>query len=297
MAAFATTTASIAAAWLDCKLGNAQAIQPLRHRTGIFSVATGATVYRCTLWRVVLQRLVLALADQQLITGIALLLCGFITERHALNGSQMLLIVYLSILSSSSHLACVITLREYIKNHTEVAYIRICAIIFFANLLFVAIILISSEVWVRLVCSLYIYSPVALLLSFDPLKTDIRLIIQKWLSEKNWDKFQKQMGKIMNFPRIVGLFSAFPFLVFLTQIVYFVGTVCFTLVQRVSHRNGEQCSSRDNEVNQWGFGQTLPMFLLLLPLLSAAEAYYGNSLRISLFPLLIKIRGKGCTKE
>ena len=285
MAAFATTIASIAAAWLDCKLGNAHAMWPLRR---IFSVATGPTLYRYTLWRVVLQRLVLALADQQLITGISLLLSGFITERHALDGRQ--LILFLSVLSSSSHLACVITLREYINTHMEVAYIRICAIIFFANLLCVAFCFIVSEVLVRLMVILAVYLPVLVLLSFDPLKRDVRSIIQKWLSEKTWDKLQKRMGKIISLSSAISL-------VFLLQIIHFVITVCWTLVQRLSHRNGEQCSSQDKEVNEWGFGQTLPMFLLLLPLLSAAEAYYGNSLRFALFSLLIKIRGKRRTKE
>ena len=256
------------------------------------SEATGVAVRRCTFWRVVLERLALSLADQQLITGIALLLSGFITERHALDGKQMLLIVYLSFLSSSSHLACVITLREYFNTHMEVAYIRICAIIFFANLLFVAISIIFSEALARLALIFFAYSPVVVLLSFDPLKRDIRSIIQKWLSEKNWDKLQERMGNIISLSSGLSL-------VFLVQIGYFVATVCSTLVRRVSHRKGEQCNRRDDEVNQWGFGQTLPMFLLLLPLLSAVEAYYGNSLQFALFALLIKnnIRGKERTKE
>lgn len=241
------------------------------------SEATGVAVRRCTFWRVILERLVLSLADQQLITGISLLLSGLITEYHALQGRQMKLIMKLSFLSSSSHLACVITLREYFKGHMKVAYIRMSAIFFYANLLFVSAVLTDFSNW-TFILIFNLSLPIYVLLSFDSLRADIRLWLKRCLSEESWDKLQKQTGTIRNPPRIVVIYYAFPSMVFGTQILYFIDLAYVTLDQRLSYGQIKNCKTLDNQVDQWGFGQTLPMFLLLLPLLSATETYYGTSL-------------------
>ena len=75
---------------------------------------------KMSLWRKILDRLVLAFADQQLVTGISLLVSGYVKGSsdmqglwHYIDGAHFSLIVYMSYLSSSSHLASVLTLRRY----------------------------------------------------------------------------------------------------------------------------------------------------------------------------------------
>ena len=36
------------------------------------------------------------------------------------------------------------------------------------------------------------------------------------------------------------------------------------------------CSLNNSADNEWGFGQSVPMFLLFLPVLSTLEAYFGE---------------------
>ena len=334
-------TASIVAALLDCKLGNEQALVPALFRTKIISEATGATAYRCAFWRVVLERLVLSLADQQLITGISLLSSGFITERNALEGRQMELIVSLSVLSGSCHLVCVMTLREYFKRHMEVAYLRISAIILYAILLFVGGSLTGQPfIFLAPYICLAIYVP----LSFDSLRAKIRLRFSKFLSGTIWNKIGKQIDKFQKqINRIQKQIDKFQYQIFQKQrnrfqkqidrfqkridgflkqiirlrmfrpmaeadtvsisnlmefgfvmITYgsFVISVYGTLQERLSY-DSEMCKALDSEVNQWGFGQILPMFLLLLPLLSATEAYYGKLLLILGVPTTDRFQRQG----
>ena len=103
-----------------------------------------------------LDRILLSLGDQQLLTGFAILVSGYIRATDAppyglLNESSLLsspppyvarlveahfyLIVFLSCLSSSSHLACVIALRKYFLEHRASFWLRLALIITFAILL------------------------------------------------------------------------------------------------------------------------------------------------------------------
>ena len=236
-AALVTTTASVVAAWLDCKLGNAQAVLPARYRTGIFSEATGATARRCAFWRMVLERLVLSLADQQLITGISLLLSGFITERDALEGRQMALIMNLSFLSSSSHLVCVMTLCGYFKRHMEVAYLRISAIILYAYLLCWGTLMTDQPVFLLLIPNTYLVLFVLLSL----VRADIRLRFRKWLSEASREKIQKQVDRFRKqIDRFRKKNNQSPFLNlvgFRSVIGSFIISIYTTLRQRLSPDN------------------------------------------------------------
>ena len=98
------------------------------------------------LWRRVLDRLILAFADQQLITGFALLVSGYFNVFPGVNGDWISngahwnLVVYMSCLSSSTHLACVLTLRKYFGIHKVTGRMRVVLIILFSLLLIPSII-------------------------------------------------------------------------------------------------------------------------------------------------------------
>lgn len=102
-------------------------------------------------WRRVLGKLILALADQQLVTGIALLTSAYIilpnnpfsTNTGAVSidyqDAYFTLVVYLCCLSSSTHLACIITAKRSGDELPQVTKIRIVLIILFSVLLSVSI--------------------------------------------------------------------------------------------------------------------------------------------------------------
>lgn len=99
----------------------------------------------CRFWRDILERFILNMADQQLITGFSLLIIGYIVEPWPLNlkgrlwSSRFALVVYLSCLSSSSHLACMLMLHKYLREHSGLAMLRVFFIILFALILSVSI--------------------------------------------------------------------------------------------------------------------------------------------------------------
>lgn len=101
------------------------------------------------LWRRVLDRLILGLADQQLVSGFALLICGYVTvyPHHqdvfdpSVPTAHWHLLVYMACLSSSTHLACVLTLRKYFDEHKSTGKFRVVCIIIFSLFLIPSIIM------------------------------------------------------------------------------------------------------------------------------------------------------------
>lgn len=91
-----------------------------------------------------LDRLILSLADLQLITGFALLIAGYATVFKGIrpqdyHNAHWTLIVYMSCLSSSTNLAAALTLRKYFDDHKKIAVLRISLILIFSALLVVAL--------------------------------------------------------------------------------------------------------------------------------------------------------------
>lgn len=137
--AISTTIASITAAYLDEVLGVDAAFLPKRLNAVVSKNQDRARIHRCNFWRIVLERLVLALADQQLVTGFAILITGWIVYRREFHGAHFTLVVYLSSLSSSSHLAAIITLRKHFNDNAALAILRIVFIATFAIVLLISI--------------------------------------------------------------------------------------------------------------------------------------------------------------
>lgn len=130
-----TTTASILAILLD------QAFSTRGH----FSIRSPLTFIKDRLihtkwkrdyaWRPFLDPLIINLGDQQLITGYAVLLSGWVkVAQHTLpiQGAHFALILYICALSSSSHLAALISLRKYHNRYRVIARLRIGLVIGFA---------------------------------------------------------------------------------------------------------------------------------------------------------------------
>lgn len=89
----------------------------------------------------------IVLSDQQLLTGITITVSGYVRARNTgvfdenwpyivhLQENHFHLIVYLSCLSSSSHLASVVTLKSYFRTRYAPARIRLALVVIFALLL------------------------------------------------------------------------------------------------------------------------------------------------------------------
>lgn len=142
-----TTALSITAAILESMINeeNGHIHLPKFLHNRIARGVTDRQRESCIFWREVLERLILNLADQQLITGFSLLIIAYIvqpspvTEAGKLWPARLSLVIYLSCLSSSSHLACMLTLQKYLKLHPALAKLRIFFIILFAVALSISI--------------------------------------------------------------------------------------------------------------------------------------------------------------
>ena len=138
IASLLTTTASIAAALLDAAVADPTSLAPLWLQNWLSRGLSAQQIDNRKLWRRVLDRLILSFADQQLITGFALLISGYVRAFPGVgggwfsNGAHWNLVVYMSCLSSSTHLACVLTLRKYFAVHKVTATIRVILIILFS---------------------------------------------------------------------------------------------------------------------------------------------------------------------
>lgn len=66
-------------------------------------------------------------------------MAGFLKCSNELWGALFGLIVYMSCLASSSHLACLLTLRKYLDSHRLTTYLRVTLIFVFAVFLWTAI--------------------------------------------------------------------------------------------------------------------------------------------------------------
>jgi hypothetical protein len=268
---------------------------------------------RCRLmfWRKVLERLMIALADQQLVTGFAILITGLIVYRGHYKGAHFTLVVYLSCLSSSSHLAAIITLRQYFLDNHALAKLRIACIWAFAILLALAIpmskafgpfslawFLVSKPdrkpIAARFILS---YLSVWQLLWFfwtgiwhiSPLKKQesYKAKFNRAFSIVAWNPIyhsspegQARRKKYTLYPRRVLRYLIFltPFSVFVLQVAFAAFSVVMALAQKFvpSGSDPNSCSLRSKEENEMGYGQILAILLLVLPIIAAFEAYKGQ---------------------
>ncbi|KAL1304000.1 hypothetical protein AAFC00_000442 [Neodothiora populina] len=148
IAGLMTTLASITAAVLEAMISDNEGgfiFMPRFVHARLSSEMTQRELARCRFWRNILERLILNLADQQLITGISLLVIGYIvqpwplSEKGRLWPARLSLVIYLSCLSSSSHLACMLSLHKYLRRHPVLAKLRMILIIIFALFLSISI--------------------------------------------------------------------------------------------------------------------------------------------------------------
>lgn len=316
MAAILTTTASIAAAVLDEILIADTAFLPKKLNRLFSKDQNPERVRRCKFRRNVLDRLILSLADQQLVTGFSLMLTGWIVYSYDLESAHFALIVYLSCLSSSSHLAAIVTLRKYFEENQTLALFRIAIISVFALLLSVSISMTSAfgpfYFFFHAMTEDILTAPpgFGIVLSIMPilwtfwtgvwqimpaqrasLQAGLRRRVWPWVERAELDRRWPWIQRRLHVPERMSqkmerlfwstlTYMCFlsPMTVFLIQVVFAMISVSMALAQKFSPGSEELCSLNSPEENEMGYGQVLAILLLLLPAIATFEAYKGMSI-------------------
>jgi hypothetical protein len=139
IAAIATTSASISATILDDVVDKKGSFLPKKTARWLTRGHSPSSHRRAKRWRRTLNQLVLSFDHQQLVTGFALIISGYWKVWRLSNNfshnAHWTMVVYLSFMSSSSHLAGIFTLSKYLETHKGTRRARIVAIVVFSVLL------------------------------------------------------------------------------------------------------------------------------------------------------------------
>ncbi|KAI5236386.1 hypothetical protein E4T43_08680 [Aureobasidium subglaciale] len=98
-------------------------------------------------WHKALQQCVLLLSDQQIVTGIAVCIAGFIALRGHISVYHFQIVIMLAWMSSSVHLSALTMLGEYFHKRPGVLGWRIVGMLILFVLLLVALVPTSSNLW------------------------------------------------------------------------------------------------------------------------------------------------------
>jgi hypothetical protein len=248
------------------------------------------------LWRKVLERLIIALADQQLVTGLAILITGWIIYWLHLDSAHFVLVLYLSCLSSSSHIAAIITLRQYFSDYPRLARLRLSFTSGFALILSTSSLVSAgfepfslSFLWFVVLWFFWTATwHVTSLEHQEVHKVNYTRRIKRvtwrpicWIlrytpslkAKDRWRRFTVYLRKVLHY-----LYFLTPFSVFVLQILFATFSVALALAQKFTPGDSDSnvCSLRSKEGNEMGFGQILAIILLIMPGIAAYEAYEGN---------------------
>jgi len=226
-------------------------------------------------------------------------------------GSHVVLILYVCALSSSSHLAALITLRKYFRKYKLIAKIRLTLVVFFAVFLLTSMIaaismppilveghdgtsMVRSRVQrlsflVPLFLILVGFSTALVCILYDPegrglespssssSERSLQALVRRFT-----DPTQKQKGFSLRAlsPARLGLQCIYylflnPAITFVVQILLAILSAILVLTQKFARPEDPDqfCGLQDDEENVWGFGQTLSVVMLLLPAITALQTY------------------------
>nr|POE80005.1 hypothetical protein CFP56_08071 [Quercus suber] len=102
-------------------------------------------------WHDALQKAAIIFSDQQIITGIGILLAGHCNIGSGLSAYQWQIITYLAWMSSNVHLTTLTLLREWLQLNTVLRRWRVTGMVILMVLLFCALIPTRSKSWVSVI--------------------------------------------------------------------------------------------------------------------------------------------------
>ena len=283
--------------------------------------------YSVEIWRDVLQRIVLMLSDQQLVTGIAILAAGYI-QHCTITHYHFDIVVFLAIMSLSTHLVTLTILRGYLRTSAAVRIWRVIGMIVFSIMLCVGIVLTSGESWFyssregdpsrrpaqcywqgqfqkanEIAWSRLVLSLLLLVLSTSRLARlfpSLTNLFSWWLKRKPGSILKKLLDRLeikcaahcgksyirhtfwkalfnLLLALYINLLAIFEIYDSCLIEVLMVWILCVWGSRRLFDRRSKVGDDIVSMENKWGFGQLVPLLLLLLPLMSISEIYQGSS--------------------
>jgi hypothetical protein len=272
--------------WSTCKLLVLRIIAPTRH---------GSSAYILTREQrqEAIVRLVLALSDQQLVTGIAIMAAA-IANRCEITLHELNIVENLAFFSATTHLATLPILREYMYVHPIVRNWRLIGIYVFLVLLgFVqaANVLSRAQNPGKILQCVLFDPPPQWVLIYAIIKLTIYITIF-WKYTKSALQFYSQPSVENNHysPRVAVNESSngsnkalkksrFDFVdQYTSSFSSQIGLIVFVLTYGISKTVGTvwmDGPKPTRQIERMGFGQVVAIALIGLPLLTAAEIYNG----------------------
>lgn len=208
-----------------------------------------------------------------------------------------MLVLYICALSSSSHLAALITLRKYFRRYKLVAKIRIALVVLFALFLFSSMIAAigmpetvvlgsdgAADKPPRVQRLAFLVPMFFMLLGFSTALVCIAYV-PRWervtsRSPDSQGRGESGNQRRVSFPvgvgmQLVCIVFLNPLVAFIIQITLATLSVILVLSQKFSVPDEPErwCGLQDSGENVWGFGQTLSVVMLLLLPMSARQTY------------------------
>lgn len=275
---------------------------------------------RLAQWRLVLQKVLLALSDGHLLTGLAILIAGF-SQACTITIYHYHCVVYLAWTSSSVHLVTLTISRFYLRNNKPVLIARLFFITVLFILLFIALCLTASTKWPTSIDAAYTFDANAVCTwkdgNLDKWRGDtiFALLIlslgyifrlckvfatssnfcRLWLRTKPEDALKRAFLRLhlgadnsrstsaCTLCKVVSWLILATYLYLrafydileslLIELIWMTLSLLWGFAQIFSWSH---LSPLNPFEMQWGFGQVLPLLLLVAPLL-ALPAYYAES--------------------
>ena len=260
----------------------------------------------------ILVPLVLNLADQQVVTGLAILIAGFI--KCDVSVYHFNIVADLGWLASLTHLNAAFILSNFLRERHAAKVWRCIALLLLGVLLILALIIQGNQYW-----SDETASPMECLNLFGKYSKSSVLWTAFWIGTTIFGYgtmiilLYPQISKgahyltnplkhqVRKLARIIGvLFAPIQNIrkaleSLLSSITVLASSLFMVVIQTVvwlalsiywlfnDRKNGHAVMSSDEifEENQWGFGQLVPMFLIVLAFISLLETWSGQPSQIS----------------
>jgi hypothetical protein len=240
-------------------------------------------------WTRAIERFVLSLSDQQLVTGLSVLLLGYIglpASQGQINVLDFTNAVYLAWFSGVTHLITLYVLREYFRNpaHSVLRAIRLTTMLVFGLFLIVSLAFTTQPGFGALNCpaKCVFQDPPApgfnLSLAIGPTPVTSQAAAQGTDSQRTsamrvYVAFLA-IGYIMAMaPMFFRTFLAIDLFSVLMNIILFM----IALMEFMIMRGFSQGLSGNEAESIWSFGQILAVLLFLVPVLQGLEIVYGTS--------------------
>ena len=268
-------------------------------------------------WRTVIENVMLALSDQQLVTGFALLVAGYYEMmNNDLSIYYWQIVVYLAWLSSSVHIASLTILRDVLSKSPRLRNIRVAGMVALLILLIAAMwptrfedglyypgvpskcYWKSRQVVLENIDPNWVFSMAAVLFAYvwklSQLFATSRGLVRRCLVAKPEAILERLMRHVAtsHWPRWVSwpinralllcyiTFVAYAELAesFIASIIYIGLVLPYGISTIVNTRlwYGSYGMADDADEMRLTFGQLVPLFMLVLPILSVIELYPGK---------------------